>query len=261
MAITDNAGSIFNICPDVKGIKMRASSRERSRSTLICALTLKGLDTRTEPSTENIEQRDKKMNVFAILSDNLDTYASSVSQRLKEQENLEAFPLLGFHIHCSLFMTTFDADKIETVEDIVASVATGVSSFEVKTSGLRCTNNAWLFINLENSRNLQTLADLLANGLSPHRSAAIPVPSWLPSYPEKLECFKKYGSPNVFAQFEPHLTLLANSDQRKIQHFIDANKDNASVSGIQEGKVVGIGLGFADSVGQMKDISAKFYFD
>jgi hypothetical protein len=29
-------------------------------------------------------------------------------------------------------------------------------------------------------------------------------------YPAKLPAFERYGSPNVFMQFDPHLTLLAN---------------------------------------------------
>ena len=39
-----------------------------------------------------------------------------------------------------------------------------------------------------------------------------PIPAWVPSLPEptrseKIAMIKKYGSPNVFSQFQPHVTL------------------------------------------------------
>jgi len=194
-----------------------------------------------------------KVNVFAVFSEEINRNVLFVSQELKKQEGLESFPLLGFQIHCTLYMTQYDEENFDKVQKTVASLAGEIRSFEARTSGLHCTKDNWLFINLEKNRRLQDLSDVFVNALSPLRSSQQKIPSWLENYPEKKEFFLKFGSPNVFSQFEPHFTLLAKADEFAVKRFIERNKANPEISSPKIGKVVGIGIARADEQGQFKD--------
>jgi hypothetical protein len=211
-----------------------------------------------EKAREEQKAKYAKVNVFAILSPNLEAYTMDVCKALKEQEGLEAFPMQGFQTHCTLYMTSYEVEKVEAVKTLLASLTVGVKQVPVKSVGLHATKDFWLFINLEKGRNLQTLSDLLVNALSPMRSPNQPIPGWLERYPEKKEFFQKYGSPNVFVQFDPHMTLLAKSDPEKVDRFIEKSRANATMSGEREGTIVAIGMAIADGAGQMKEIIASF---
>ena len=65
---------------------------------------------------------------------------------------------------------------------------------------------------------------------TPHLDRPIvlqPAPGWVNSLPEperteKLNDIKKYGSPNVFGQFAPHVTLAWDEDATKVAAAIAA---------------------------------------
>ncbi|WP_352339710.1 hypothetical protein, partial [Psychrobacter sp. 16-MNA-CIBAN-0192] len=82
--------------------------------------------------------------------------------------------------------------------------------FPITAEGFSVTKSNWAFINLQPSRQLQRLSDEITLAIEPLRERNVTVPTWVKNYPNKLTAFKRYGSPNVFQNFQPHLTLLAN---------------------------------------------------
>ena len=88
--------------------------------------------------------------------------------------------------------------------------------------------------------------------LAPMRAKSDFIPDWAKEFPTKVEYISKYGSPNVYSEFNPHLTFLARSDEEKLQRFNKkhADSDFAKVIG---GSVVAIGAGIADHNGQIKE--------
>lgn len=59
---------------------------------------------------------------------------------------------------------------------------------------------------------LQQWSDLLVKRISQYIVPNQPIPDWVLGLPEplrseKISMIKKYGSPNVFDQFQPHVTL------------------------------------------------------
>ena len=84
------------------------------------------------------------------------------------------------------------------------------------------------------------------------------MPSWVKHYPNKLVAFERYGSPNVFQNFQPHLTLLANEQSAAlalVKKALHAEPPQA------QGEIIGIGIGVSDQFGQQKEILAKYFFD
>lgn len=63
---------------------------------------------------------------------------------------------------------------------------------------------------------LQKWSDLVATQLAQYMVPNQPIPDWVEGLPEplkteKIAMIKKYGSPNVFSQFQPHVTLAWDS--------------------------------------------------
>ena len=73
------------------------------------------------------------------------------------------------------------------------------------------------------------------------------VPTWVKNYPNKLTAFRRYGSPNVFQNFQPHLTLLANEKSPQLAVINkQANPPKA------QGQIIGVGIGISDQFGQQR---------
>ena len=84
------------------------------------------------------------------------------------------------------------------------------------------------------------------------------MPTWVKNYPNKLTAFKRYGSPNVFQNFQPHLTLLANEKSPQlavINKQIQANPSKA------QGQIIGVGIGISNQFGQQKQVIAEYFFN
>jgi len=239
--------------------------KQRILSALVLSLTLLGFlaspasfgqsASGAAPLPETV-----KLNVFAIVSDNLESMAAKAGDALKSEEQLDAYPSLGYQVHCTLYMTQYSPEKTTLVQGIVASLAETVKPFPVTAAGVSATKDFWLFINLDKNRNLQTLSDTVVQRLCDHRFPSDFIPDWVKQYPQKLEYVTKYGSPNVFAEFEPHLTLLAKSDPAKVGGFVKRHEKNAEFGTPKHGTIVGIGVGIADRAGQIKKPLAVYRF-
>lgn len=203
-------------------------------------------------SAQNAKQPLEKINVFAVVSQNIESAFTDAAKALKEEEGLEAFPTLGYQIHCTLYMTQYPEGTKDKVLALIEELASNTREFAVNSTGLEITSGNWYFMNIERNRNLQTLSDSVVEILAPMRAKSDFVPDWAKEFPTKVEYISKYGSPNVYSEFNPHLTFLAKSDEEKLQRFNKkhADSDFAKIIG---GSVVAIGAGIADRDGQIKE--------
>ena len=204
----------------------------------------------------NAQAASVKLNVFAMVSADVEDRVLQLSQEL-QKAGLESFPVKGYRIHCTLYMTRYPAAQEKAVVGLVASMAASVPAFPVRVPGLRVTKGNWLFVDLEKSPALQALADRVVNHLAPLRTPDSFVPDWVEHYPEKKENVVKYGSPNVFGQFEPHLTLLAKTDEALLAPWM-AKMADSPLAQPMSGRIVAVGVGVADGSGQIKTPVAVF---
>ncbi len=201
-----------------------------------------------------------KINVYAIVSPEIETQVKSVSDHLLATVGLKTFAAAGQRVHCTLFLTQYEPDQTDGVKAIAASLAARLAPFAITTTGLSRTKDDWLFIDIKRNEALQQLSNRLTVTLSPMRAKNVPIPGWVKAYPEKEAYAKLFGSPNVFTQFEPHLTLLAKTEKAPLDTFfasLPATGPLAASAHI-EGKVIGIGVGLADRNGQISDIYAEY---
>lgn len=243
----------------MQNLKQRIHSTLAFSLVVLCLLSSPAAFGQTASSTAP-QPETLKLNVFAIVSDNLEAMANKAGEALRQEEQLDAYPAIGYQVHCTLYMTQYTPDKSGVVQGIVASLAQTVRPFPVTAAGISATKDFWLFINLDKNRNLQTLSDTVVQQLCNHRFPSDFIPDWVKQYPQKLEYVTKYGSPNVFAEFEPHLTLLAKSDPVKVGGFVKRHANNAEFGKPKQGMIVGIGVGIADRAGQIKTPLAVYRF-
>ena len=194
----------------------------------------------------------EKINVFVVVSENIEKAFNDAAKALYEEEGLESFPFLGYQVHCTLYMTQYPVGLKDEILRKIEELATNTREFEINSTGIEMTSGNWYFMNLERNRNLQTLADSAVEMLAPLRAKSDFVPDWAREFPTKVEYISKYGSPNVYSEFNPHLTFLAKSDAEKLQNF-SKKHENSDFAKAVAGKIVAVGAGLADRDGQMKE--------
>lgn len=201
-------------------------------------------------SVEPERQPRQRINVYAIVSDNIESLFLQAAGLLKQEEGMDSFPLQGFQIHCTLYMTDYPVEAKDRVINRMAALARSTGRFDIITDGLELTSGNWFFLNFARTWELQALSDAVVRLLSPLRLETGHVPAWAQNYPAKLEYIKQYGSPNVFTEYNPHLTFLSRANRHRIQRFMNRHQ-SSSFSMPVTGQVVGIGIGPADRNGQI----------
>lgn len=229
---------------------MRKTGKKRMTLIIIsavCFIALYAIGA-VEAQKLSVEQ----VNVFAVVSDNIEQAFYNAGKALKESEGISSFPIENFQIHCTLYMTRYSTEQKKALLQKVENIASSISEFETNTTGLEITSGNWFFMNLVRNRNLQTLSDLLVESLSPFRTKSDFIPDWAKAYPKKVEYISKYGSPNVYGEFNPHLTFLARADGDKLHNFVKKYKSSPFSQNVK-GKIIAIGIGIADKNGQIKN--------
>lgn len=196
------------------------------------------------------------MDVFAIPSTPITELVKHTSDALKK-DGISTFYEKGMPVHATLYLTDFPEGSDAAIKEAVEKIASQYRPFPIKASGLTVTQGNWAFINLDDSNKLQRLADEVTLAIEPLRDQKATLPDWVKNYPNKLAAFKRYGSPNVFQNFQPHLTLLANEKSPKLASFNMKIKKNPPEA---QGEIIGVGIGIADEWGQQKNVIARYYF-
>ena len=216
-------------------------------------ITLFALLTVSLPSFAN----SISINVFAIPSKPIINLVEQTSDTLKKQ-GIISFYEQGMPVHATLYLTDFTQGSEESIKRTVKSITEQHEEFAITAQGFTVTQSNWAFINLQYSPKLQRLSDEVTLALEPLRDTNAVIPSWVKSYPNKLTAFERYGSPNVFQNFQPHLTLLANEKSPKL---VILNKQMQAHPPEAQGKIIGIGVGISDQYGQQKQVIAEYFFN
>jgi 2'-5' RNA ligase len=196
------------------------------------------------------------VNVYAIPSGEIRDTVIAVSGKLAEL-GMEAFARTGHEIHATLYLTDYSDEALPDLKATVETIAAGWSAFPLTTRGIEVTPSNWVFVGIDKTDALQRLSDQVVLAASPLRDTSVAAPAWMKNFPDKLPTFERYGSPNVFAEFSPHFTLLAGEESPKLGAFVEWAEEAKPTA---TGSVVGIGIGRADANGQISEILAEYRF-
>jgi 2'-5' RNA ligase len=197
------------------------------------------------------------INVFAIPSQPIIDLMQRTSDALKLQ-GLTSFYAQGKPVHVTLYLTEYERGSEAAIKRIVAKIAQQQQAFAITAEGFTVSKGNWAFINVAHSAALQKLADEVVLALSPLRDKSAALPDWAKSYPNKVLAFKRYGSPNVLQNFQPHLTLLANESSPQLTRFKQHMQAQPPAA---QGQIIGIGIGIADHLGQQQQVIAEYFFN
>ena len=195
-------------------------------------------------------------NLFLIPSHAVDKTVSTISNQLKQQQ-LSSLYSQGFLPHITLYLTEYPAKNLNLLKQQAHQLANQWHSFDLTLDHIQRTKGNWLMLDVNNTPELQRLADTAAIMVAPLRTMDPKIPTWVSHYPEKLAAFQRYGSPNVFMNFEPHITLLPQTDPQKLTQFM-ANY-GAQFQPMYF-KALGIGIAAVNSNGQAKAEIASYSF-
>ncbi len=187
------------------------------------------------------------IDIYAIPSKPIVDAVAQTSRELGKH-GMKTFFAQGQAAHVTLYLTRYPASAEPQLKAAVAKVAEGCKSVPLTVDGSERTASNWLFLRVTHSAALQRLADEITLAAEPLRSHDVTPPAWMREYPAKLPAFERYGSPNVFMQFEPHLTLLANETNPGLTAFMAELEQNPPKA---IGKVDGIGIAIVDANGQI----------
>ena len=187
-------------------------------------------------------------NVFVIMDNNATRNVENISKGLKDV-GIESLYSKGYAVHLTLYLTEYKPEALKTIKDTVNKIANQTKSFDIEFYRLRKTGGNWFMLDAQNNETIQQLADEITVSLNKYRAKDAQVPDWAKSIPEKVKSFNLYGSPNVFMNFDPHITLLTPEDSAKIDEFTGKYDFKPFKS-----KVIGIGIAQVDDLGQAKDI-------
>ncbi|MCP4956365.1 MAG: 2'-5' RNA ligase family protein [Photobacterium aquimaris] len=195
-------------------------------------------------------------NLFLIPSHNVDKTVSTISNQLKQQQ-LSSLYSQGYLPHITLYLSQYSTSNLKLLKQQAQQLASQYVQFPLTLEHIERTKGDWLMLEISNTRELQRLADTAAITVSPLRSMDQKAPTWVSHYPEKLAAFQRYGSPNVFTNFEPHITLLAQSDPQKLTQFMTNYGQKFQP---MKFNALGIGIAAVNSNGQAKAVIAHYPF-
>ncbi|WP_256383271.1 2'-5' RNA ligase family protein [Photobacterium toruni] len=195
-------------------------------------------------------------NLFLIPSHAVDKTVLTISNRLQQQQ-LSSLYSQGFLPHITLYLTEYPTNNLKLLKQKAQQLANQWHQFDLTLDHIQRTKGNWLMLDVDNTPELQQLADTATIMVAPLRTINPTIPTWVNHYPEKLAAFRRYGSPNVFMNFEPHITLLPQTDSQKLTTFM-ANY-GAHFKSVNF-KALGIGIAAVNSNGQAKAEIASYLF-
>lgn len=119
---------------------------------------------------------------------------------------------LLYQPHISLYLTEFQPQRLpDIIQSFQETVASKFGPCNVTLSNVY-GGGAYGMWNVSLPDCLQEMSDQLVLATYDYATPNQTVPSWVYSLPEptrseKIQMVHKYGSPNVFSQFQPHVTL------------------------------------------------------
>ncbi|MBK2356724.1 2'-5' RNA ligase family protein [Francisella hispaniensis] len=201
----------------------------------------------------------KQYNVYLIPDTTADKYVKEFDKSLTETNVLEKYkttPFIKNHpVHLTLYLTSFQNKYIKDIESQLANLAKNTQPFHIETTGFSAGKSGFVMLDIKNSQSLQQLSNSVIKDLAKYRDKEYPAPSWVKFYPSKLASFEKYGSPNAFAEFNPHISILAANLQTDNERDSFDKDFNEIIKNTQlkptSFRIEAIGFGEVDENGQV----------
>ncbi|WP_419419617.1 2'-5' RNA ligase family protein [Legionella sp. D16C41] len=211
------------------------------------------------------------LNIYLKLSPQnpISTFGDQFKSALSNEKELKKYklkPVFEEHpLHITLYLTQYPIKNNSLLIKRVKKLAQQAHSFTITTERLIVTPSRYIMLTVKPQPYLQHLSDRVVLSVSPLRDYSASIPAWAATNLKKTKSFKHYGSPNVFANYNPHFTLLTPykvypvEEERKLSQYLQhiVTKFNQNYSPINA-SINAIAIGFADEQGQIIKELASF---
>jgi hypothetical protein len=219
-------------------------------------LYAKNIDVYLKVDDEKVYQAVKELNLHFQSHD--------LFKKYQFQTFFKKYPM-----HVTLYQADFKAQMLPELIKSVKEIASHWQAIQLRTDKLYLTAGNYLMLDILNDRanksshhSLQALSDKITLTLSPLHDEKAVIPAWAKAIPEKQRAFQIYGSPNVFSEYQPHISLFAfkakNDDEsqsfkRELAYLIK----NYSIKNIVSTSNK-IGIAFVNQQGQITEEIISF---
>jgi hypothetical protein len=183
--------------------------------TIVVAVAVVSLTHKRTPPGDGGEKKETvvTLNIHVKPTVRVARDALSMNLFIKERDGNEALDLLRRQEpHVTVYLTEFYEDNVGHIVDALRVISREMREDDICT--FHTTNDvgatgSYVLWSMENSACLQRLSDLVVNATCEFAVPNQPIPGWVINIQdpivreEKEEYVRKYGSPNVFHQFQP----------------------------------------------------------
>lgn len=206
------------------------------------------------------------VDVFANVID-VDTTINTINQSFESSGIYTKYkinPLIATHkVHLTMYLTEYDDAQIVNLESAVAQIAATTNKFTIKDTGVSLKASNFLMLDVQDSLELQILADKITASLMCYRDKNAIIPAWAKSDPIKNVLFSAYGSPNVFEGFKPHFSIFVATIP-PVDQLTFTNKVNQQIQQLNfttsTYMLNGLGIGITDNNGQIVKLINNYTF-
>lgn len=211
------------------------------------------------------------INVYLKLTPNnrvitlIEHFNQSVAQnKLASAYHIE--PYIRTHpLHITLYLATYEEKQINAIIKQTKRWAKEQQKIKLITEEFNANPSGYVMLTVKKNDTLQQLSNHVLLHLAKWRDKDAPIPQWAEKDKKRQVLFKQWGSPSVMDYYQPHFSIFApdhlNSVQRaalypQLQRVIKqfSNKNQMRI----EAKTAAIGVGIADSQGQIVKELASF---
>ncbi|MGV3278347.1 2'-5' RNA ligase family protein [Rickettsiales bacterium LUAb2] len=210
----------------------------------------------------------EQLDIFISFSKQLNKNISDFNYQLDKAKIIQKYDIEPFinkyPPHLTIYLTSFDMNNLEQIKNKVQQLANHTSKFFVIPNKfeLMTSNFLMLSVNINDNQELQKISNQLVSELSEYRDINYHIPDWAKSIKNKVKVFKKYGSPNVFNEFQPHFSIFyANKISLSLQKQFNQDINNFIKQYNYQPKSImaeSLNIGIANKDGQMIKIIASY---
>lgn len=160
-----------------------------------------------------------------------------------------------FPTHITLYLFNAPKKQVPHIKNLLKNFLTGHPSITLLSDRCQITSSGFAMLNIKSTEALSSFSEGVVRLLYVFRDKTSLIPLWAESLPKKRMMFKRYGSPNVFSEFSPHISLgvlnLSYKKLQDLQKMFSENKQNNSHQSQKPTEILEVGLGITNNEGQI----------
>jgi transposase-like protein len=207
------------------------------------------------------------INVYLKLEPNnevisLIKHFNSILDQYKLLKTYKIKPFLTtYPLHITLYLSNYKKKQLPQLFREVKMLTQREQAVAIITDQLNISSNAYVMLEIKKSTLLQNLSNKVVARLSSLRDKESSIPSWASDDLHRVALFKQWGSPSIYAYFQPHFSIIdpKHLSPEQIKTLIEQLKKlviHLSFQAISTANTIGIGI--ANAQGQITEELASF---